>query len=75
MKFQIVSDSSLDLPEETVQKMGIEVVPFYVSFDGSQYFREGKDIKIQEFYRHMVEHPDIFPKTSMPSYNDYRDVM
>lgn len=75
MKFQIISDSSLDLPEETVQKMGIEVVPFYVSFDGSQYFREGKDIKIQEFYRHMVEHPDIFPKTSMPSYNDYRDVM
>ena len=75
MKFQIVSDSSLDLPEEKVREMGIQVVPFYVSFDGEKYLREGKDIKIRDFYQYMVEHTDVYPKTSMPSYNDYRDVL
>ena len=47
MKFQIVSDSSCDIPPELIQRWGIHMVPFYVSFDGETYRREGRDISAE----------------------------
>lgn len=75
MKFEIVCDSSADLPREETDRARVSVVPFYVSMDGQNYLREGVDISIQDFYNTMVEHSDCFPKTSMPSVQDYMDVM
>ena len=49
----------------------MEIVSFYLSFDGEEYYREGKEISIPEFYQRMAENPDCFPKTSMPSIQDY----
>lgn len=71
MKFQIVSDSSCDLPSELVRQWGIEIVSFYVSFDEKTYRREGKEITPEEFYQAMVDRPGCFPKTSMPTLYDY----
>ena len=71
MNFGIVSDSSCDLPESYVQTEQVEIVSFYLSFDGEEYYREGKEISIPEFYQRMAENPDCFPKTSMPSNQDY----
>ena len=71
MKFQIVSDSSCDIPQEDIQRWGIGIVPFYVSFDGETYRREGRDISAEEFYRTLVERPGCYPKTSMPTLYDY----
>lgn len=73
-KVQIISDGSLDLPEELTKEKNIEVVPFYVSFDSEIYKREMKEIGVREFYQEMVDHPDVFPKTSMPSVHDYYEV-
>lgn len=73
-KVQIISDGSLDLPEELTKEKKIEVVPFYVSFDSENYKREMKEIGVREFYQEMVDHPDVFPKTSMPSVHDYYEV-
>ena len=73
-KVQIISDGSLDLPEELTKEKNIEVVPFYVSFDSEIYKREMKEIGVREFYQEMVDHPDVFPKTSMPSVHDYYKV-
>lgn len=73
MYFGIVSDSSCDLPESYVQTEQVEIVSFYLSFDGEEYYREGKEISIPEFYQRMAENPDCFPKTSMPSIQDYVD--
>ena len=73
MNFWIVSDSSCDLPESYVQTEQVEIVSFYLSFDGEEYYREGKEISIPEFYQRMAENPDCFPKTSMPSIQDYVD--
>ena len=53
MKFGIVSDSSCDLAQEYTEKEKVTVVPFYVSFDGENYYREGKEIPVTEFYRKM----------------------
>ena len=71
---QIISDGSLDLPEELTKEKNIEVVPFYVSFDSEIYKKEITEIGVREFYQEMVDHPDVFPKTSMPSVQDYYDV-
>lgn len=68
---QIVSDGSLDLPKELTEEKNIKVVPFYVSFDSETYLKEIEELDIRDFYQSMVEHPDVFPKTSMPSVDDY----
>ena len=73
-KYRIVSDGDCDLPVEMVKELGIDVVPFYVSFDDTNYYRENIDIGIREFYDRMVNEPTVFPKSSMPSIQDYMDV-
>ena len=73
MKFEIVCDSSADLPESYAKETDITVVPFYVSLDGEHYKKEGKEISVNDFYQAMVDHSDCFPKTSMPSIQDYID--
>lgn len=75
MKFQIVCDSSADLPQSYVESSGITVVPFYVSLDGQTYQKEGVDVSVPQFYQAMVDHSDCFPKTSMPTIPDYLETM
>lgn len=73
MAYQIVTDGSCDLGQEIPQKAGIKVVPFYVTFDGENYRKEIEEISVREFYQLMVDHPDQFPKSSLPSVQDYVD--
>ena len=73
MKFGIVTDSSCDLPENYTAQEEVTVVSFYVSFDGENYLKEGKEARITEFYQKMTDNPDCYPKTSMPSVQDYID--
>ena len=73
-KVQIVSDGSLDLPQELTEEKDIEVVPFYVSFDSETYKKEVVEIGIRDFYQERVDHPDVFPKSSMPSVDDFYHV-
>lgn len=73
-KVQIISDGSCDLSPDAAKELDVLLVPFYVSFDSETYLREGVDIDVREFYQKMVSHPDTFPKTSMPSVDDYYQV-
>lgn len=70
--FRIISDGSCDLGTERAAQYGIDVVPFYVSFDEKTYQKEIVDIGIRDFYERMVEKKGVFPKSSMPSPDDYR---
>ncbi|MDO4333119.1 MAG: DegV family protein [Eubacteriales bacterium] len=72
-KFYIISDGSCDLPPQLVKEKNVTVVPFYVSFDGVHYQKEIEEIGIRDFYRRMVEEPEVYPKSSMPSVQDYVD--
>ena len=72
MNFQIVSDGACDLLPEYTSRNNIKVVPFYVTFDGENYMKEGEGIGHDEFYRRMAENHEI-PKTSLPSMADYID--
>ncbi len=71
--FQIISDGSCDLPPELTKEKNIIVVPFYVSFDDVNYQKEIVEIGIRDFYQKMVDEPDVYPKSSMPSTQDYVD--
>jgi len=69
--FEIISDGSCDLSDEAVSKLGIRVVPFYVAYEEESYLKEKVDFQVQEFYQKLMDNPGVFPKTSMPTAEDY----
>lgn len=71
MKFQIVSDSSCDLGRERCRSLGVELVSYYAALGDETYYREERDISTREFYQRMAAMPGVFPKTSMPTMEDY----
>lgn len=72
--YHIVSDGSCDLPSELTKEKNITVVPFYVSFDDENYQKEIVEIGIRDFYQQMVDRKGVYPKSSMPSVQDFVDV-
>lgn len=70
MEYEIFTDSASDIPAEMMKEHGIHPVYFYVSFDEEHYVREKLDIKTDEYYKKMIDE-NAFPKTSLPSIQDY----
>ena len=64
MTVRIVTDSTCDLPEETINQFGIEVVPLNIHM-GSETLIDGVDITKEEFYRRLPEY-DPAPTTAAP---------
>lgn len=71
MRFQIVSDSSCDLGRERMERLGVTMVSFYAAIGDEVYYREERDIPTHQFYQMMADRPGVFPKTSMPTLEDY----
>lgn len=71
--YKIISDSSCDLPYEYIKKFDIDLVPYFVSFDGINYYKENVDITTSEFYNKITVEK-LFPKTSLPPIQDYIDI-
>jgi len=69
--YQIITDGSCDLTPEYAGEHNIKIVPFYVSFDKEHYMKEVEEVGIRDFYQQMVDNPNVFPKTSLPSIDDY----
>lgn len=65
----IITDSTSDLPEETLARHGITVVPLYILWGGEQ-LREGVDIDHETFYRRIEGDPE-HPSTSQPTPADF----
>ena len=68
----VVTDSTADLPAETVQELDITVVPLLVIF-GDQAYRDGVDMTSEEFFRRLPETQEL-PRTSQPSPGDFQQV-
>ena len=66
----LISDSSCDLSPASLNKYNIEIIPYYVSFDAEHYYKEITELSIADFYQRLRSEK-IFPKTSLPSINDY----
>ena len=71
--FHIITDGSCDLPPELCTTKNVTVVPFYVSFDDEHYEKEIVEVGIRDFYQRMVDNPKLYPKSSMPSSQDFMD--
>ena len=71
MKFHIVSDSSCDLGRERAAALGVDLVSYYAALGDEVYLREEKDLSTHDFYQRMADNPGVFPRTSMPTVEDY----
>ena len=72
-EIMLLTDTASDLNESVIKEFNITRIPFYVSFNQVDYFKEITEISIQDFYKKMRE-DKVFPKTSLPSINDYLEV-
>jgi len=70
MPVRIVTDSTCDLPAETIARYGIGVVPLYINV-GRQSYLDGIDITREEFYQKLSTFP-VHPTTAVPSTNRFR---
>ena len=66
MTVRIVTDSTVDLPQDIVDELGITVVPLHVFF-GDQSYEDGVTITKDEFYSKLTADGAPTPTTSAPS--------
>ena len=71
-KVKIVTDSTVDLPKETIEAWGIHVVPLSISIDGKTYL-DGIDLTPQKFIEEMKQANEL-PKSSQPSAGQFLEV-
>ena len=72
MAIRIVTDSSGDLPPETIQEWNITVLPCYVMIDDTSH-RDGVDITTDDFYKKLSGGGRL-PSTSQPTSADFQPV-
>ncbi|MBT7191441.1 MAG: DegV family protein [Anaerolineae bacterium] len=60
----ILTDSTCDLPAETIARYGIEVTPLHINM-GSETFFDGVNTTKEEFYRRLPDY-DPAPSTAAP---------
>ena len=70
MRFAVLSDGSCDLGPELAAEKNVHVVPFWVTFDGTNYQKEIEELPVRDFYQMMVDDPHTFPKTAQPAIQD-----
>ena len=70
---KIITDSGSDIKRETAEKLGIRVIPISFTFDGENYFRDGIDLSINEFYEKLRESENV-PKTSQVTPIQFEEV-
>jgi len=70
MSIRIVTDSTCDLPEQTVKQHKISVIPLHIN-QGENTFRDGVDISREEFYAQLPGYKPS-PTTAAPSPEIFR---
>jgi DegV family protein with EDD domain len=64
MTIRIVTDSTCDLPQEVVERLGIRVIPLYLNIEGKGYL-DRVEISRADFYRNLPDYKE-FPTTATP---------
>jgi DegV family protein with EDD domain len=68
----IVTDSSSDLSQGLVEKLGVSVVPLSIRF-GDEEYRDGVDLTATQFYEKMAG-TEVLPETAAPSPGAFEQV-
>ncbi|MFK2824139.1 DegV family protein [Bacillus sp. B190/17] len=71
-KIKIVTDSTLDVKKEILDRYGITIVPLTISMDGKTYL-DTVDISPDEFLERMKQSKEL-PKSSQPSVGRFLEV-
>ncbi|ADU30202.1 DegV family protein [Evansella cellulosilytica] len=71
-KVKIVTDSTVDLPKEELEKLNATIVPLSVTINGKSYV-DGVDISSKEFVQLLVKSEEI-PQSSQPSVGSFLEV-
>jgi len=66
---RVITDASANLTAEKAAALGVEMVPFQVTFMGKTY-KDGVDIHPEDLYKMYLENPNEFVTTSQPSTGD-----
>ncbi|MHB8132664.1 MAG: DegV family protein [Anaerolineaceae bacterium] len=66
---RVITDASANLTAEKAAALGVEMVPFQVTFMGKTY-KDGVDIHPEDLYKMYIDHPNEFVTTSQPSTGD-----
>ncbi|PKN88436.1 MAG: hypothetical protein CVU46_00695 [Chloroflexi bacterium HGW-Chloroflexi-8] len=66
---RVITDASANLTAEKAATLGVEMVPFQVTFMGKTY-KDGVDIHPEDLYKMYIDHPNEFVTTSQPSTGD-----
>ena len=72
--YKIFSDGGCDFSKTEAARYNIEIVPFYITFDGETFLKEGVDITIDDYFNRIMSDKSLHPKTSQPSPQDYIDM-
>jgi len=72
--FSIISDSGCDFSKGEAMLYGIDIVPFYITFDRENHLREGIDINKEDYFKRLLAEKDLFPQTAQPNPQDYIDI-
>jgi len=65
MPVRVVTDSACDLPDDLIERYGVEVVPLTIRF-GHEELVDRKELSTDEFWRRLAD-SDVLPETSAPS--------
>lgn len=71
-KVKIVTDSTLDMPKEDLEKLDLTIVPLSVTVDGKSYV-DGVDITSEQFVNLLIHSKEI-PQSSQPSLGSFVEV-
>ena len=71
MGVRVVTDSACDLPDDLIERHGIEVVPLTIRF-GNEELVDRKELTTDEFWRRLAG-SDVLPETSAPSAGAFED--
>lgn len=65
MNIRIVTDSACDLPDDVVERHGIEIVPLNIRFGDEEYV-DRFELDVESFYDKLASH-EALPETSAPA--------
>ena len=71
MAVRVVSDSACDLPPETCDALGIEIVPLTIRFGDDEYV-DRTELSTEDFWR-KLESSTVLPETAAPSVGAFEE--
>lgn len=71
-KVKIVTDSTMDISKDVLDKLNVEVVPLTITIDGKSYI-DGVDFTNKEYMTLLKESVDL-PRTSQPAVGVFADL-